>query len=392
MFHKMPVILIIIIAILVGLDPILPLEFKKILYGISLSIKSILVFFLPIIIFGLLFKAVFGMARHATRIIFLILVAVCCSNFFSTFLSQYVGMWVYQFDLSLVLPKSGNDLEPAFLWMIPNIIPNDKAMFAGIVLGILASFVKNKNFYKLVEILEKVISKILGSFTYLIPFFIIGFVLKLQFDGVIFTIIKDYTLIFAVIALAQFIYILGAYFILNTFNMRAFLKNIKNMLPAVVTGFSTMSSASAMPLTIIGVEKNAIHKDLVRSVVPVTVNIHLVGDCFAIPILAFAMLKNFGMPEPGILTYLMFTLYFVMAKFSVAAIPAGGILVMLPILETHLGFNGEMMSLITALYVLFDPVITSANVLGNGAFAKMIDKVVFRKSRDFLHGAKKGLE
>jgi Na+/H+-dicarboxylate symporter len=54
---------------------------------------------------------------------------------------------------------------------------------------------------------------------------------------------------------------------------------------------------------------------------------------------------------------------------------------MLPILEHYLGFTGEMMSLITALYILFDPVITSANVLGNGAFAKMMDKfgLLYRK-------------
>lgn len=376
MFHKMPFILIISIIAFIGLDPIIPLEFKKILYGISLSIKSILVFFLPIIIFGLLFKAVIGMARHATRVIFLILICVCCSNFISTFLSHYVGMWVYQFDLSLVLPKVGHDLEPAFMWMIPNIIPNDKAMFAGIILGFLASFFKNKGLYKIADFLEKGISKILGLFTYLIPFFIIGFVIKLQFDGVIFTIIKDYTLIFGVIAFAQFTYIFGAYFVLNAFDVGGFFKSLKNMVPAVLTGFTTMSSASAMPLTIIGAENNAIHKDLVRSIIPATVNIHLVGDCFAIPILAFAILKNFGMPEPGFLIYLVFIFYFVLAKFSVAAIPGGGILVMLPILEVYLGFNGEMMSLITALYVLFDPVITSANVLGNGAFAKMIDKVV----------------
>jgi Na+/H+-dicarboxylate symporter len=34
-----------------------------------------------------------------------------------------------------------------------------------------------------------------------------------------------------------------------------------------------------------------------------------------------------------------------------------------------------MLSLITALYILFDPVITCANVLGNGAFARMVDKL-----------------
>ena len=46
---------------------------------------------------------------------------------------------------------------------------------------------------------------------------------------------------------------------------------------------------------------------------------------------------------------------------------------MLPILEQYLGFNAEMLSLITALYILFDPIITSVNILGNGAFAKVID-------------------
>ena len=80
------------------------------------------------------------------------------------------------------------------------------------------------------------------------------------------------------------------------------------------------------------------------------------------------------MQEPSLLNYLIFSMYFVIAKFSVAAVPGGGILVMLPIPKTYLGFNTEMMSLITALYLLFDPVITCANVLGNGAFAKLIDR------------------
>lgn len=82
------------------------------------------------------------------------------------------------------------------------------------------------------------------------------------------------------------------------------------------------------------------------------------------------------MAEPVLPDYFIFAFYFVLAKFSVAAIPGGGILVMLPILESYLGFNAEMMSLITAIYILFDPVITCVNVLGNGAFAVIVDKIV----------------
>jgi Na+/H+-dicarboxylate symporter len=191
-------------------------------------------------------------------------------------------------------------------------------------------------------------------------------------------IIKDYTLILAIIALALFGYILLAYFLLSNGRAGEFLQSLKNMLPAAVSGFSTMSSAASMPLTIIGAENNAKNKDLVGSVIPATVNIHLIGDCFAIPIFAYAVLKNYGMPDPTLMSYLIFTCYFVLAKFSVAAIPGGGIIVMLPILEAYLGFNADMMSLITALYILFDPVITCANVLGNGAFAKLMDRVLSR--------------
>ena len=65
----------------------------------------------------------------------------------------------------------------------------------------------------------------------------------------------------------------------------------------------------------------------------------------------------------------MFACYFVLAKFAVAAVPGGGIIVMAPILAKQLGFTAEMVSLITALYIMLDCVTTAINVMGNGAFA-----------------------
>lgn len=378
----MPFILAAVILAILMLDPVMPLDLKQVLYAISLSIKSLIVFLLPIIIFGLLFRAALTLAHHATRVIVVILIAVCCSNFLSTFLSHYVGIWIYQFDLSILLPHESSGLKAAWDWELPKLIPNQAAMFSGLVLGIMAGFVKSDMTARVAEALERVISKILASFLYLIPIFVAGFIVKLQFDGVIMMIIKDYTLILAIIALAQFSYILLAYFLLSNGRICEFLQSLKNMLPAAVSGFSTMSSAASMPLTIIGAENNAKDKSLAGSVIPATVNIHLIGDCFAIPIFAYAVLKNYGMPEPTLISYLIFTFYFVLAKFSVAAIPGGGIIVMLPILEAYLGFNADMMSLITALYILFDPVITCANVLGNGAFAKLMDRILsFRNGR-----------
>lgn len=376
MFRRMPFILMSIIIAIVLLDKLIPLSLKQSLYAMSLSIKSLIVFLLPFIIFGLLFRSAVNLSKNASWVIGLILICVCASNFISTFLSHYVGSWIYHFDQSIILPTGTEGLQAPWFWELPKLIANDKAMFSGIILGIVISFFNKDMAHLISEKLEWVVSSILNLFTYLIPIFVLGFMIKLQFDGVVATIVKDYTLIFAVVALGQFGYILLAYFLLNNCKLGAFLSSVKSMIPAAISGFSTMSSAAAMPLTLIGVESNAQNKDLAKSVVPATVNIHLIGDCFAIPIFAYAVLKNFGVAEPALLDYLIFAFYFVLAKFSVAAIPGGGIIVMLPILESNLGFNAEMMSLITALYILFDPVITTANVMGNGAFAKMIDRLM----------------
>lgn len=373
MFRKMPFILALVIIFVLLINPFLSDSIQATLYAISLSIKSIIIFLLPIIIFGLLFKTMVNLASRATLIILMILICVCCSNFISTFLSHYVGHWAYHLDLSLIQPKNLQSLQPAWSWALPKLIANDKAMFAGIILGIILGSVKSRFVSQLATQIDWLVLKILGSFAYLIPLFVAGFIVKLQYDGTVHIIFKDYTEIFAMIACALIIYISFAYLILNKFKLNNALANIKNMLPAAIAGFSTMSSAAAMPLTIAGAQSNAKNKDLARSVIPATVNIHLVGDCFAIPIFAYAVMKSYGMAEPSLYQYLVFVCYFVIAKFSVAAVPGGGILVMLPILESCLGFNAEMLSLMTALYVLFDPVITCANVLGNGAFSKLID-------------------
>lgn len=383
MFRKIPFILMAIILAIVFLGGYIPLDVKELFYTISLSIKSIIVFILPIIIFGLLFKTAVNLASSATKVIIIILVAVCCSNFVSTFLSHNVGIFIYQLDLTIMPPSQSSSLEPLWTFELPKLIGNSKAMFGGLILGIIAGMFKKNLALKIANKLEKSINLMLSSFIYLIPLFVTGFVIKLEYDDMISMIVNDYALVFAIMGIAQFSYIGIIYFIANNFKIMAWIDSVRNMIPALIAGFSTMSSAAAMPLTIIGVEKNAVNKELARAVIPSTVNIHLIGDCFAIPIFAYAVLKNYGMAEPAFMDYMLFAVYFVLAKFSVAAIPGGGIIVMLPILEKYLGFNGEMMSLITALYILFDPVITCANVAGNGGFAVIISKMrIMRKKKE----------
>jgi Na+/H+-dicarboxylate symporter len=226
---------------------------------------------------------------------------------------------------------------------------------------------------------EKWISFALRGLLLLIPIFIAGFLIQMNHDQIMGHIVQNYGFILVLIACAVFSYVLSIYFVMNKIQGTSLLTSLKNMMPAAIAGFGSMSSAAAMPLTLLGVEKNSKNPDMAKSIIPATVNVHLIGDCFAIPIFAFAVLKSFGLADPSLFTYLIFASYFVLAKFSIAAVPGGGILVMLPILETYLGFDSTMLSLITSLYILFDPVITCANILGNGAFAMVLAKILGRK-------------
>lgn len=380
MLRNIPLIVLFIGAIIILFSKFIPVVVFQNLYAISLAIKSFIIFILPVIIFGLLLKSTINLAEDASLIIGLILGCVVVSSILALICSKFVGQFIYSLNLSIYSPDPNANLAAAWNLEFPNLINNSIAMLMGIVLGISSNWKFFLNYRKLLINfslkLDHIITKFFKFLIFLIPIFVAGFIAKLEYDGILKLLIKDYSLIFTIIIISQIIYISFAYLILNNFRVNQFLKNLKNMLPAAISGFTTMSSAASMPLTILGVENSLRSKDLARSIIPATVNIHLIGDCFTIPILAYAVLKNYSVGQPLLTDYLLFSFYFILAKFSVAAIPGGGIIVMLPILGNYLKFNSEMMSLIAGLYILFDPINTCINILGNGALAKFLEKCV----------------
>ena len=126
-----------------------------------------------------------------------------------------------------------------------------------------------------------------------------------------------------------------------------------------------MSSAAALPFSIEAATKNTKDPVLANSVMTITLNFHMLGDTICIPILAVIILNSFACPMPSVWTFMYFGLFFVLNKFAGAGIPGGTIMITLPVLQTWLGFNEEMLALITACYMLIDPIATSGNVAAN---------------------------
>lgn len=375
MLKKMPFILLGVILLVIGVDSYLPVAVKSVLYALSVTIKSAIVFILPALVFMLLFRAVSKLASNATKMIVCILLAVLCSNFISIMISQMIGRAVFHLDLEIATPAGVTGLIPAWSFVLPKLIPNNFAMFGGILLGLLGSRFAPALTDRLSRTFDVGIHLILRAIVRVLPLFVAGFAVKLMHEHLLQSIVQHYSLIFLIIAASQISYVCFLFFAVNSFQLTGFLRCIKNMLPAAVAGFSSMSSAATMPLTLMAAEKNTRNPTLVRLVIPTTVNIHLMGCCFAIPILAFAVMRNFGFPEPTYPEYMLFAFYFLMAKFSTAGIPGGGILIMLPILESQFGFDAQMGALISALYILLDPMTTCTNIMGNGALAQVIHRI-----------------
>jgi Na+/H+-dicarboxylate symporter len=75
------------------------------------------------------------------------------------------------------------------------------------------------------------------------------------------------------------------------------------------------------------------------------------------------------------MTWVQFSLVFTLARFATAGFQGGAIFIMLPIYETYLNFNGEMIALILAMNAILDPLVTSSNVLANGALCRTYERV-----------------
>lgn len=372
---------VLIITLLI--EPYLTLTTKQFVYGVSLLIKDVLIFCMPFAIFCLINNSIAKLGNNALKYIALIIPLVCMSNFINTMLSYGLSDSVIKFGIlgTLKLPNVNTDLQPAFRLPLQQLVSNNTALLCGMVSGLVLGLGHIKNADRIYKCFTKFTNSFFKVLLPIMPIFIAGTALKLQHDGILKSICSNYLPVLLTFVITAYGYVFLQFCLLSKFNFSIIWGYIKNLTPAIITAFGSMSSAAALPLVIKASTQNVKNPNNASIVLPSVINIHLVGDCFFIPLLALTVMTSFGMEFPSLAMYLPFALHFMLAKFSVAAVPGGGVLVMFPVMQTYLGMSGDMLAIVTALYLLFDPIITVCNVSGNGAMAIIFDKVtsVFKK-------------
>ncbi|MHA1558312.1 MAG: cation:dicarboxylate symporter family transporter [Alphaproteobacteria bacterium] len=346
----------------------------SIFYTISYNIKDILMFLIPFIILSYLWAALITLKQGSSlKIILILLICIIISNGLSAFASYGVSVFSLA-EFHKNIPQNLNCLKSSIkpLWNthLP-MIPAEYALFAGLFLGLLSnSFIKHPRMKITAFYLRDLTTIILRkTIIPLLPLYVFGFVIKLNYDNFLEYFIKHYNYIFMLTIILIIGYVILFYAFAAKFKWKTFIEYIKRMLPPSMIAFGTMSSAAAMPLTIEATEKNLKERDYADFVIPTTVNTHLLGDGLCIPIILCAIIVMTGSPLPSLSQYLYFLFFYVFYKFTSAAIPGGGAVVIVPITEAYLDLTPELSSIFITLYILQDSIITATNVMGNGAFA-----------------------
>ncbi len=349
-------------------------------YTFSLLFKELLGFLIPFMIIAFVLSGIVSFKKNAPIVLAVLVTFIFVSNgivaLFSYGVAQLVLPWVTAgMNAQQLIIK--NSLEPLMTIALPPLISSEKALLISVVVGIILSFIRvpwlEQYIYRGKNIIEQGFKRF---FIPLLPLYVLGFLLKIHYEGVFMHLGQHYGKAFILIIVLHAAYLTWLYVLASGFSIAKAVQAIKNAWPSYLTAFSTMSSTATIPVSIDAAEKNIGNRPLAQISMPIMANVHLLGDSINTPILAMVTMLLFVGHIPDITQYITFVFYFCTTMFAVSGIPGGGIIMMIPILISQLGFTPDMISIITAIYLLLDSFGTAANVMGDGGLVIIVHKAL----------------
>ncbi len=367
---------LLILALYLSIAQFLPSEVHQGLYTISLFIKDLLMWLLPLTVGFFIAHAIGSFKRQAPLFIITLVIFEALSNFSSVWYAYLGGHLAAPHLPALKLAISSYDFSE--LWRLPLFRPAwwaaSKGAMLGLVLGCTAALTHIPFLQRVIDQGKDAAQWILSKvFSRLIPLFVLGFVARM-YQMNLDAIVQYGTLLVWLLVLLV-LYILGIFIIGSRWTIKDIVQSIKNLLPAAGLAFTSGCSISTMPWTIEGSAKNLQNPHLAKAIIPATTNIQQIGDCITNTFLCFLLYTHFFGHPPDFMTWATFSGVYILYRFATAAVLGGAIFIMIPIYESYLAFNAEMIAMIVAFNVILDPIVTSSNVIANGALCRVFEKV-----------------
>ncbi|MDR1057290.1 MAG: dicarboxylate/amino acid:cation symporter [Coxiellaceae bacterium] len=342
---------------------------------ISVLLREILMLVLPFLIFSSIATALSEFKRNEIPLILLLIPVIFISSFFHAFLSGILGFTLLS-EVKTQEIVTGTEITPFFQLGLSNVTSMLIALVFGIVIGGYNLFYKNKYVGLAIYGIRNLVMHFMRDlFLPLLPVFIGGFFLKLFCESKIDGFIRINIFIFLRILLILVMYYAFWLCVSANFNIKKILEISKNICPAILTAFVTISSAIALPLTLIASEKNTKNKKLVNAITPLTLSFHLIGDTLIVPIMCMIILLVFNHELPTSYNFILFSMLFIINQFAGAGVPNATIMVLIPALNKYWGYSDTMVAFAIAFYAIVEPISTIGNVMANNIFIILFNKI-----------------
>lgn len=375
--------LIVAIAAGVLLGSILPREAIGVFATFNGLFGNFLNFSIPLIIIGFVVPGIGDLGRGAGKTLALTAgiayMSTVCAGSLAYFVDSALFPSLLKGSASIVDFSASNPEEALvgslFNVEMPPIMGVMSALILSFVVGLGIAAIKGDTLKKGFKDFQDIISKLIsGIIIPLLPFHVFGIFANMTFAGEVYKIMSVFAKVFVVIIALHCVMLLLQYTLAGTLSKQNPLKLLKNMLPAYTTAIGTQSSAATIPVTLEQTKANNVRTDVADFVVPLCATIHLAGSTITLTSCAIAIMYISGMP----ITFAnIFPFILMLGVTMVAApgVPGGAVMAAIGLIQSMLGFNETMCSLMIALYLAQDSFGTACNVTGDGAIAVLVNKI-----------------
>lgn len=370
-------IIAIILGILFGM--VLPEPGVRVFATFNGIFGNFLGFAIPLIILGFVAPGIGDLGKGAGRILAVTAGIAYTSTVLSGTLAFFANTailpsFITEGALSTDVAGEGAAAAAFIEVSIPPVMGVMTALILAFTIGIGIAATGSKTIKSLMDEFQSIISKMISEIIIpLLPLHIMGIFANLTFSGQVFQILSVFSRVFVLVIILHMTVIIIQYLIAGTLAGANPFKLIKTMIPAYFTAIGTQSSAATIPVTLAQTKKNGVNEGVADFAIPLSATIHLSGSTITLVSCSIAIMLISGMPL-SFGTYFGFILALGVTMVAAPGVPGGAVMAAIGLLQSMLGFDATLTSLMIALYLAQDSFGTACNVTGDGAIAILVNK------------------
>ena len=379
---QLPIIVQVFLAMFLGMSQgwFMPAWFIRIFVTFNDFFGQFIGFLVPLIILALVTASIANSQHGAGRMLRVTMAVVLLSTFLAGVASMGVSEWIIPMFVTtgeevVLAPRGGEELAPFFTLQLPPALDVMSALMMALMLGLGMRAVQADSLRKGISELQKLVMlSIEKAIIPLLPVYIFGVFLKMSASGGIIELARDFLWVILLVIAMLVVWTLFLYSIAGLLAHRNPFKLLWAMMPAGMVAFATCSSAATIPVSLERAKHLTRDENTASFVIPLCANLHIPSVSIHFVICAIAVMMMVGQPvELG-----SFIPYMIMLTMTCVAVPGvpGGVVAVLPVMASMLGFTPEMQALCLSLGVLLDAPLTAMNVLCDGAVCTIVDNRV----------------